>query len=120
MRFDKKNNGSLIQTLSDGNKLVDVRIIVPKRFNNGRPIPVIVIREIERNIRYSAGGYTKYSNSGVWEDGVKVFTDNNFEYKIITSDDGIADLKNIAEDVKKVCGQEAVFFSVSPTKVSFI
>ena len=116
MSSEVKNN-CLISTLPEGIQQHEVRLFVPKRFNNGKIIPVREITEIENKIIESVGAFTKYPCTGVWKDGSKIYVDINSEYKMETAKNGITDLKNIAEYVKKVCEQKAIHISVFPNIV---
>lgn len=98
-----------------------VIIMIPKAYNNGNQIEQEKINTIQEKIINITGGLSVSECQGYWQDGNKLYKDNNYKMETLFQDISlIAELKQLASSIKQSLQQESIFFEVSKSDVSFI
>lgn len=100
---------------------MELSIVVPTRFNDGKPVPEFYFKEFENFLEDEFKGWTKAPVSGGWvSEGGERVRDDSLRYSIFAEDFDHALLDAIANVVGTFWQQQSVVYDIKPSKASFV
>lgn len=100
---------------------MELSIIVPTRFNDGKPVPDFYFKEFENFLEDEFKGWSKVMQTGGWvSDTGERMKDEAVKYSIYAEDFNPELLDAIANVVGTFWEQQAVVYDIKPSESHFV